>query len=79
MIAKLKSKQLKGACIEAELCRVTSSIRVCNITEHYEEDYIQMYFENSRKSGGGEVTSVELLGNGEVVVTFNDPKGKKLR
>ena len=79
MIAKLKSKKLKGASIEAELCRVTSSIRVSNITERYEEDFIQMYFENPRKSGGGEVTSVELLGNGEVVVTFKDPKGKKLR
>ena len=79
MIAKLKSKPLKSACIEAELCQVTSSIRVSNITQRYEEDFIQMYFENPRKSGGGEVTSVELLGNGEAVVTFNDPKGKKLR
>ena len=79
MVAKLKSKQMRGACIEAELCRVTSSIRVSNITEHYEEDYLRVYFENPMTSGGGKVTSVELLGNGQAVVIFNDPKGKKLQ
>ena len=77
MIAKIGgSKPLKGVKLEAELCRIASSIRISNISKHYDEEFIQMYFESQKKSGGGEVTSVELLGNGVAVVAFEDPKGK---
>ena len=35
-----------------------------------------MYFENPKWSGGGDVEAVELLGDGEAIVTFQDSKGE---
>jgi len=75
MISKIGSKSLKGVTVQAELCQVASSIRVQNVTKHYDEEYFEMYFESYKRSGGGEVASIQLLGNGEAVVTFKDPKG----
>ena len=76
MISKIGSKSLKGVTVQAELCKVASSIRVRNATRHYDEEYFEMYFESSKRSGGGELASIpQLLGNGEAVVTFKDPKG----
>lgn len=75
MISKIGSKSLKGVTVQAELCKVASSIRVRNVTKHYDEDYFEMYFESSKRSGGGDVASIQLLGNGEAIVTFKDPKG----
>ena len=75
MISKIESKALKGASLQAELCKVVNSIRVREVTKNYTEDYFQLYFENPKKSGGGHVTSVKLLGNGEAIVTFQDPRG----
>ena len=75
MISKIESKALKGANLQAELCKVVNSIRVREVTKNYTEDYFQLYFENPDKSVGGHVTSVKLLGNGEAIVTFQDPRG----
>ena len=75
MISKIESKALKGASLQAELCKVVNSIRVREVTKNYMEEYFQLYFESPNKSGGGLVTSVKLLGNGEAIVTFQDPRG----
>lgn len=77
MIQKLQSKPIKKGMpvIEVELYKACTTIQISNATEHYDEDFIQMYFESHRKSGGGTVTHVEMLGNGEATVTFQDPKG----
>ena len=75
MISKIESKALKGANLQAELCKVVNSIRVREVTKNYIEEYFLLYFENPNKSGGGLVTSVKLLGNGEAIVTFQDPRG----
>ena len=75
MTSKIGSKTLKGVYLQAELCKVVNSIRVREVTKNYSEDYFQLYFENPKKSGGGHVTSVKLLGNGEAIVTFQDPRG----
>ena len=76
MAKKLQSRRMKQGNVTAILYEVCRSIVVHNITEHYEEDYISMYFETSGKSGGGRVKTIHMLGEGEVVIVFEDPKGK---
>ena len=75
MTSKIGSKPLKGVILQAELCKVINSIRVREVTKNYTEDYFQLYFETPKQSGGGKVTSINLLGNGEAIVTFQDPRG----
>ena len=75
MISKIGSKPLKGVFLQAELCKVVNSIRVRGVTKNYTKDYFQLYFESHKRSGGGPVTSIQLLGNGEAIVTFQDPRG----
>ncbi len=78
MISSIKEKPLQKVEIEAGLYKVCKSIRISNVSErkYYSEDYLYLYFK-SKKSGGGTkvVESCELLGNGEAVVSFVDPKG----
>ena len=75
MISKIGSKTLKGASLQGELCKVINSIRVHEIIDNYTEEDIQLYFESPKQSGGGKVVSIQLLGNGEAIVTFQDPRG----
>ena len=75
MASKIGSKPLKGVILQAELCKVVNSIRIQGVTKNYTEDYFQLYFESHKRSGGGPVTSVQLLGNGEAIVTFQGPRG----
>ena len=37
---------------------------------------IQLYFENEKRSGGGDVSTVERIGKDEVLVYFEDPTSK---
>lgn len=37
----------------------------------------QFYFENEKRSGGGNVSTVERIGKDEVLVHFEDPSSKK--
>ena len=71
-------KPLKGTTIKAVCWKTTPCIFIRNITEHYDEDFLTNYFENTYRSGGGEVASVELFGNGEAKVMFKDLKGTVL-
>ena len=75
MTSKIGSKALKEVYLQAELCKVINSIRIQEVTNNYTEEFFQLYFENPKKSGGGKVTSIQLLGNGEAIVTFQDPRG----
>lgn len=58
----------------AQQFKVSTGVRIQNITKHYLKDFIKLYFENP-DSGGGRVASVELLGSGEAVVAFIDHRG----
>lgn len=62
--------------VQAQLCTVSRSITVSGISKHYDTEFLSLYFDNPRKSGGRDVESVECLGNGEAVITFKDPQGK---
>ena len=39
------------------------------------EDSVRYYFENSRRSGGGEVCDIDLSPDGKAVITFTDVEG----
>ena len=78
MTSKIGSKTLKGVYLQAELCKVVNSIPVREVTKNYDDEFFRLYFENPKKSGGGKVTSINLLGNGEAIVTFQDPRGTLL-
>ena len=75
MAKSLQSKSLKKGNVTAVLYEMCRSILIQNITEHYEEEYMLMYFETSGRSGGGPVDTIRMLGEGEVMVTFKDHKG----
>ena len=40
------------------------------------EDSVRYYFENSRRSGGGEVCDIDLTHDGKAVITFVAVEGK---
>ena len=76
MIAKLENKPLKQMSFHGELYEVCRSIRVKGMTKNYDDELLEMYFENKRRSGGGKVECVELLGDGDAIVTFKESNGK---
>ena len=42
-----------------------------------DKDMMELYFENSKKSGGGKITNIEVMeGAGMTLITFEDQKGK---
>ena len=79
LVEKIQSKSLKKSqpvYIRAELCKVTKSIRISNVVKRYDEDFLTMYFSSPSRSGGGDcVETVQLLGNGEAIITFTNPQG----
>ena len=78
MCEKIQSKKLKKNSFTAELVKVCSTILVNSIEiGNDDEEIIKMYFE-SKKSGGGTVESVCLLGNAKATVTFQDHRGNAL-
>ena len=77
-IEKIQSNSLKRSqpvYIRAELCKVTNTIRIRNIVNRYDEDFLSMYFSSRSRSGGDQVETVHLLGNGEAIITFTNPRG----
>lgn len=77
MCDKIQSGKLRKTTFTAELVKVCSTILV-NSIENNDEDFIKMYFEYSKRSGGGAVESVCLLGNDKATVTFKDHKGNSV-
>ena len=78
MISAITSKTIRNDnYLEVERCRVTTEIRVKNITSRYDEQLIAMYFGNNKKSGGGKCTC-KLTGESEALIKFSDSTGKPL-
>lgn len=50
-------------------------IMVSDILPSTSEDAIVNYFENSRRSGGGEVSNFHYTDDGEAIITFLEVKG----
>jgi len=57
---------------------VNCSVIVRNIPKSLSKDYLTMFLENNRRSGGGEVVDVALdQRSATAVVTFASPQGKE--
>ena len=58
------------------LHRLSDTIKVAGLPESVSQDMVVMYFENKKRSGGGEIKSFNLMLNkGKAVITFKDPAG----
>lgn len=51
------------------------SLEVLDLPDDFDEDFLSLYFENKRRSGGGDVESLERCGN-KVVVVFKEAERK---
>ena len=40
-----------------------------------DEDFLELYFSNEKRSGGGSIQEVRLIGRGEAIITFEKPEG----
>ena len=56
--------------VEDKLTIIVSGLRSTTT-----KDTVLFYFENSRRSGGGEVLNVDFNEHGDAVVTFQEVKG----
>ena len=50
------------------------TIMIEGITDEIDEDTLEIYFENTKKSGGEDINNVEIHGT-KGYVTFSDPQG----
>ena len=76
MCEKINSNQLKQATLTAQLVKFCCSVLVKNIeSADVDEEFLELYFNNSKLSGGCNVQDVKLIGGGMAVITFEDYKG----
>ena len=77
MMGSIASEQVKGTTVTVEMVKAARpSIHVCNVTADVcDEEFLGMYFGSVKRSGGGEVESVDILSETEAIITFSDPAG----
>lgn len=52
------------------------TLKVSGLPPLVEEEILELFFENEKKSGGGNVTKVQILNEGSALVTFEEEKGE---
>ncbi|XP_077865002.1 protein mono-ADP-ribosyltransferase PARP10-like, partial [Saccoglossus kowalevskii] len=73
IVQKVSERSLNGATLVVKPVTVTDSILILNLPENITKDKIELYFENQKKSGGGDVEEVTLDHEKHVsVVYFED-------
>ena len=73
IIANISKKKIKKQLIEVEVMSPSTSVVISNINEHYRnEDFLSLYFTNSKFSGVSEFDNLEILDDGRVIVHFQD-------
>ncbi len=56
----------------------SSSILICGLTQVLTEEILVLFFENTKRSGGGEIESIEMEpGSGTAIVHFCQDAGRK--
>lgn len=74
--AKIEKKNLDENKITVEQVEICSSVLVTGLPDNTSEDTILYYFENSKRSGGGEVSKVDFNPEQKrAVVHFLDSEG----
>jgi len=60
-----------------DISQGSNTIRVCNIPTTVTKDMLQMYFENAKRSGGGDLKECTINSQkGKAFITFKDVRGK---
>ena len=54
------------------------TIKVKGLTKQIDKEQLELYFENTSRSGGGEIETVQLESDGCAMITFIDAKGEFL-
>ena len=72
MIEMLLSKD-----VSAKRCEISRSVLVAKINNEQFHNLaaLKLYFGNNKRSGGGEIDTVEELCGGSYIVTFQDHNG----
>ena len=53
------------------------TLLVHGITQEIKDDLLRLYFENSRRSGGGDIEEIRVdRSNGSATIIYQDPTGK---
>ena len=72
-----QEKRIEGSYLAPIPVSVTSTALVVNLPDNVSEDTCRYYFENNRKSGGGDIDDMNLqLDDGYCLISFKDTKGK---
>lgn len=74
MMDAITSKQ-KDVTVEMVKATTKPSIHVCNITTMCDEEFLQWYLGSAKRSGGGEIEEITILGENEAQITFVNPAG----
>ncbi|XP_041370265.1 uncharacterized protein DDB_G0292186-like [Gigantopelta aegis] len=73
----LTKKKLAGHTLEVRRVPVSKSIIVKNVPAEISADALRMYFENKRRSGGGDILNFDLhTKQGCATITFEEEQGK---
>lgn len=67
-----KQHKLESAMLQLSRVPVSNCVVVSNLKPDVTKDTVEYYFENKRKSGGGEVDKVVMQDDGKCFVYFND-------
>ncbi|KAI8490323.1 positive regulation of interleukin-4-mediated signaling pathway [Branchiostoma belcheri] len=73
LLTTCEGKELEHQTISAEKVYATNCIQVTGIPSSASDDYLCIYFENTRRSGGGDVAEIKLdKDRGTALITFDD-------
>ena len=77
MMRAISSEPVKKATVTVEMCEERKpSIHIRNIPSNCDKDYLNFHFSHHKRSGGGEIEKLQLIGTNEAIITFTDPTGK---
>lgn len=76
-MTKISKKQFKKQFIEVEVMSPATSIVISNIVDKKRnEEFLKLYFTNSKHSGISEYNKLEILGHGQVIIHVQDQKSR---
>ena len=52
-------------------------VKISGVTQNISEETLELYFENTKRSGGGEIKSIDMFPSMQAaIITFEDTAGK---
>ncbi|KAK3095211.1 hypothetical protein FSP39_011607 [Pinctada imbricata] len=70
LITSIKGKSLEGQKLEASRVKRCHSVCVCGIDGNITDDCLELFFENKRRSGGGQVERLDLQYDIGICIVF---------